>query len=212
MISGNLVNLSYLNALGKRIILDFYSNRSCGFVLVLNFNFIFLCRKNIIFFSDSFFDNIGSDIEILGSSNSSSICCDGIKNSTADTLKANGCLLCAEAIAMSSGINIEIVQRELAVMARKQLVYLDSIAGISDSLYSSDVLEEDILLGNIISEQIIEKIQQLPAPLPRILLLKIFYGVTYKEIGERLGIEPGQIYNLYRAGIELLKKQIKKML
>ena len=82
MISGNLVNLSYLNALGKRIILDFYSNRSCGFVLVLNFNFIFLCRKNIIFFSDSFFDNIGSDIEILGSSNSSSICCDGIKNST----------------------------------------------------------------------------------------------------------------------------------
>lgn len=133
-------------------------------------------------------------------------------SSTADTLKANGCLLCAEAIAMSSGINIEIVQRELAVMARKQLVYLDSIAGISDSLYSSDVLEEDILLGNIISEQIIEKIQQLPAPLPRILLLKIFYGVTYKEIGERLGIEPGQIYNLYRAGIELLKKQIKKML
>lgn len=133
-------------------------------------------------------------------------------SSTADTLKANGCLLCAEAIAMSSGINIEIVQRELAVMARKQLVYLDSIAGISDSLYSSDILEEDILLGNIISEQIIEKIQQLPAPLPRILLLKIFYGVTYKEIGERLGIEPGQIYNLYRAGIELLKKQIKKML
>ena len=52
-------------------------------------------------------------------------------SSTADTLKANGCLLCAEAIAMSSGINIEIVQRELAVMARKQLVYLDSIAGIS---------------------------------------------------------------------------------
>ncbi len=44
-------------------------------------------------------------------------------SSTADTLKANGCLLCAEAIAMSSGINIEIVQRELAVMARKQLVY-----------------------------------------------------------------------------------------
>ena len=33
-------------------------------------------------------------------------------SSTADTLKANGCLLCAEAIAMSSGINIEIVQRE----------------------------------------------------------------------------------------------------